>query len=237
MKSKKRVVMLVAISLALVFGIVFTICFLRLPAEPIYEGRPISFWISGSRLESREQQLQRAQIINKIGPEALPWLIRVSKRNDSMLLRWYKELWLKKPALQPYLPQPFSLKWISLRDNAHMLISRLAPGTRYEEVGAKAIVSTISNYKSYSLQFAFYNLGRFTNCGSIVVPVLLRGVTNPVVAQVAIAELQKFPGTATPYLCSMAASETGFIRPAKLALKKVNGERYLKFCEEQGLVP
>lgn len=64
---------------------------------------------------------------------------------------------------------------------------------------------------------------------------LLIGLTNVSTVDSAISAFQRFGTSATPILYPAALVETGFVRPAELALKKADPAAYEKLLAEQKL--
>ena len=86
-----------------------------------------------------------------------------------------------------------------------------------------------SNFKKQ----LFRCLGSFTNASEKVVPMLLTGVTNYTTFDASLESLQRFRAAAAPSLYRMAREESGHIRPAELALEKIDETLYLKLLDEK----
>jgi len=239
-----------------VIGILATIAtglvlLLRSPPEPSYQGAPLSYWLkdpiternlhfTGNSPYDRDTMARlakRTAVIGSVGPEALPWLIAAAERDarsESLLNRKYSQLYKSSPVVRWCLPQPRSrLPALSYYDILRLL-SRLAPGTSYEERALNVILlfhkqPTRPRYFEVRCDM----LGCFTNHPSKVLPWLLIGLTNANTGYPAVLAFQRFGTSATPVLYPVALSETGFIKPAELALKKADPVAYERLLTEK----
>jgi hypothetical protein len=200
--------------------------------ELLYGGAPLIKWLDGT--------MHKRGFPSAIGPEAVPQLIRITE-NRPTLLQWiYSRLYrVSQPvnkslpkAVQGFSPvQGFSLM---VRFNAARELSRLAPGTESETQAVAALLSLGPQVgKFYQKQYWFAHLSAFTNCSDKIVPVLLTGVTNPATFDSSVTALKRFGYAGVPELYRMAKTESGFIRPAELALQKIDEKAYLRLLDEK----
>ena len=82
----------------------------RRPAEPVYNGRPISFWIKcliSTQNASKERLPQASQDLPNLDTNALPFLLKSLECRDGAFRRKYLSLFQRMPnRLQSVLPQP-----------------------------------------------------------------------------------------------------------------------------------
>jgi hypothetical protein len=76
-------------------------------------------------------------------------------------------------------------------------------------------------------------LAQFTNNPTEVFPLLLVALTNVGTVDSAVAAFQRFGASATPVLYPRALSESGFVRPAELALKKADPAAYERLLTQK----
>lgn len=106
------------------------------------------------------------------------------------------------------------------------LIGRLAPGTKYERKAVNALLEAITNgsahYNGKALKKAAYqHLGAFTYSQEQIIPILVSGLHEPGMSGACIAGLVKFGTNAIPALRNASLSETNHVRPATVALEKI----------------
>jgi hypothetical protein len=220
----------------------------RDPAEPVYDGHRLSYWLECGGLDPTyirgglqpsdiESTLnQRRQVFNSVGPEALPWLNRgleefitrkkfrsathivIDLHSGNIGIGLTREPWTQKPIYACY--------------NTMNLLSKLAPGTAYERKAA-SLIAQVPNFRGGFLEYQILILSHFTNCPSIVIPVLLAGLTNSFTLEDSIDGLRIFSEQATPKLYQMALAETGSVVTASQALKEVNREAYSRMRKEK----
>jgi HEAT repeat protein len=110
----KRRRLLVAFAMVLVPGLIWLVCYLRRPPDPVYQGKTMSAWVKqemqsgtgsidsvGGALVSgapmvttyRTSNKTFAYLLNDRGPDILPYLIKALKARDSRL--WEPYVWLR----------------------------------------------------------------------------------------------------------------------------------------------
>jgi HEAT repeats len=81
------------------------------PAEPVYEGKPISYWINRPGLIDKYggSDFGRSTFAVKIDSNDIPYVIKALRQRDSGLNVQYARLWMKLPnAISNRLPAPVS---------------------------------------------------------------------------------------------------------------------------------
>ncbi|HVR34315.1 MAG TPA: hypothetical protein VMS21_00525 [Methylomirabilota bacterium] len=209
----------------LIVGLVVLVGVFR-STEPVYRGAPLSLWLDGTMSRRGVPWQEQREVWDSVGPEALPWLVRFVGLQEGMADRKYHEWYYKQPPSQQpsYLPKPRLWQKRTARYNAAQILARLAPGTEYEDRALDSLLP--SGFRDRDAPVWFHLLGSFTNSGERVVPVLITGLTNPVTFEASLGSLEKFGTAGSPRLLEMALKESGFVRPAELALEKIDPERY-----------
>jgi len=206
--------------------------------EPVYEGVPLTEWLDGTMRTTGVPPSKVASVIDSIGPEAIPHLLAIVEGRVLLSQRIYSRLYgFLQPATK-YLPKPRLGFTLTARYNAARELSRLAPGTQSEGRVVAALLSLDPGLdKRYERQYWFTQLSAFTNCSDKIVPVLLTGVTNPATFDASVEALSRFGTSSVPDLYRMAKAESGFIRPAELALKRIDEKTYLRLSDEKSSPP
>src|SRR5436190_3993435 len=79
--AKKRRILLVALLVVVVGGIIWLCLQLAEPPEPVYKGKPLSYWFEGYTYKRNRQQPpthdQADEAIRQMGTNALPILLRM----------------------------------------------------------------------------------------------------------------------------------------------------------------
>ncbi len=243
--ARKRLV-LIFVAGSVVLAALLMLSLRRDLAEPVYNGHRLSYWLECDNLDptyirgglqpSKNERTvnERRQVFNSIGPEALPWLNRgledfITRKKFRSATHIYvnihsgdwgltREPWTQKPIYACY--------------NTMNLLSKLAPGTAYERKAA-SLISQVPNFRGGFLEYQIFLLSHFTNCPSIVIPVLLADLTNSFTLEDSINALGIFSEQATPKLYQMALAETGSVVTASQALKEVNREAYSRMRKEK----
>lgn len=197
------------------------------PREPQYHGVGLSAWLDGTMYATGASS---SQVVESVGSEALPWLTHALEINDGKSFRnkvyqWYRRFYLESSA-QRFLPKPPIPRWQIARHNALTVLARLAPGTPYERRVLNGILSTDADGDREFASIRLHSISRFTNFPDLVVPALLGGLTNPATFDVSVDGLRHFRASASAPLYNMAVKESGTIRPAELALEKVDPDAY-----------
>ncbi|HZV35431.1 MAG TPA: HEAT repeat domain-containing protein [Verrucomicrobiae bacterium] len=125
MKSRKAIALFVLSALTLATGLYFYLT--RTGPEPVYEGKTLDVWLEqlqpyvysstgfflGYHPPAEIDHAKRA--IRKIGPQAIPFIVRKLDQNDSPWRNSYRELWPKLPVLfQKMLVRPKPIEFGSL---------------------------------------------------------------------------------------------------------------------------
>jgi len=204
------------------------------PREPMYRGEGLLKWLDGTMVKKGIPKVEMIDLLESVGPEAIPWLIELLEKRDTPLDRRYLRLYRKLGASRRWFPEPRILRMQTARFNAARTLSRLAPGTKFENRVAKDLVSFDCQGDRHTTRVLFHFLGSFTNSSEIAVPFLLTGVTNPVTFESSVGALQRFGTVAVPSLYRMAQAEADFhIRPAQLALQKIDTTAFQRFLDEK----
>ena len=215
---------------------VIVLCSSSHPAEPEYRGVGLSQWLETTRVRPNAASVEEMVVVLKsVGPEAVPWLIRFLGQREGVLDKGYLLLyqkWLYRYRSR-WLPQPRLFRFQGARFNGVDLLSRLAPGTAFENRAVDVLLSFEHIDDSTFKNQLFRCLGSFTNSSQRVMPMLLIGVTNPATFDASLKGLQSFGADAAPALYRMAQRETGHIRPAELALEKIDEGLYLQLLDEK----
>jgi len=202
---RKRYVLLIAILLlAFAAGLAWQ---LSQPREPMYEGRPLSYWLEGynfdSRTETSEQSADLA--MREIGTNAIPTLLRMLQESDS----------------------PLKVKFFALVERQSLIKVRHVTAVErnysafkgFESLGASARVAVPVLIQIYGRNnsdetriFTACSLGAIGPAAKAAVPILLSGLmaTNPAVRFNAVLALGKIHSDAEmvlPYLTN-ALSDT-----------------------------
>ena len=117
-------------------------------------------------------------------------------------------------------------------------IGMLAPGTEYEDRARKVILRVVSEARSDRdselRRMSYHFLGSFD--GNEVVVALIDGLRERRMTGVCIESLVKIGTNALPELTKAAAHESGYVRPAGLALEKIESEiRELRLRDRIGV--
>ncbi len=230
----RRTRALIAVSLLGIITTVVVLVFRGTP-EPKYQGVGLSKWLDGTMAKPEPKRMR--EVMRSVGPEALPWLFQAAEGEPQfryVLYRKYAQLYRSSSIVRWLLPKPGPDLSHVAHYNALLLLSRLAPGTAYEERSLSAILGLRQpTSKPNSFEVECGMLSQFTNYPNKVLPTLLISLTNTRTVDSAILAFQRFGTSATPVLYPVALSETGFVRPAELALKKSDPAAYEKLLAEK----
>jgi hypothetical protein len=222
----------IGLGLALII-VIFLVLGAGVP-EPKCRGVGLSQWLDGTMIaQGRANLRQMLDALDAVDPAAIPWLIQLLESRENIIERLYFRLYMRSGSLARRLPMPRHFRSEGARFNGVRLLSRLAPGTEFENSAVRALLSLEHQGDNGFKNMLFYNLGSFTNFPDRIVPVLLTGVTNPPTFDASVEALKRFGTWASPSLYRMAQSETGHIRPAGLALEKIDASTYQSLCDEK----
>lgn len=93
------------------------------------------------------------------------------------------------------------------RHNAVGTLANIAPGTKFEEAAASAIISRTTDANQALREHAYSSLGAFTNQMDKVVPMLLHGLRNPAVRDFAMISLRRLGTNAMPIVRKKVQNE------------------------------
>jgi len=201
--------------------------------EPKYEGIGLSRWADGTMARQRGP-MPMLKVLQSVGPEALPWLVEEAGRQGTLrhrLYLLYVKVYISSSLAQRLLPRPGPDISSTRQENVFGLLARLAPGTSYEERAVRALLAVPPKPPVFETRFRL--LGSFTNYPRLVLPALLPGLNHPSTVDAAVSAFERFGTSATPVLYPKALIESGFIRPAELALKKADPVAYEKLREKK----
>lgn len=230
---KRKIYWLLAAALGI--PLVAIVLFVTGPSEPKYRGIALRRWLDATvvteKIVTREEWHLALETAGE--PETIPWLMRLVQSRDSLLDRQHLQLCRKYAWARKWLPKSRLGPFHTARYNGARMLARLAPGTEFEGKALNALISMQPDGTTDFRGQQFHWLSRFTNSPQLVVPVLLTGITNVPTFDASVAGLQRFGAAAVPSLYHMALPETGFIRPAELALEKVDPDAYRKLRDEK----
>ncbi len=135
MRINRRVLVRTAIALLCCSVLLALLTNWLRPPEPIYDGHPISYWISrpinlahsGPVVSYLDLTLEYSLSFPVMDSNAVPYLLPALRRSDGLFSSkgWYFKVWLKAPMwLQRRLPSPD--RAASARYNAAAILSRFA---------------------------------------------------------------------------------------------------------------
>ena len=242
--------LIVALSVIIGYG------FWKHPTEPSYNGIPLSAWLEGTAGGNGIVSPEMLVALRANPEEVIPWLLDYLKTDPSPFQRPYALFYLRvhqpsrliiagKPGpsapgnrwafFRKWLPTPRTFRTAHGRYYGLPLLAELAPGTAFERQTLEYLIAPQSQTgigNSHTRIDRLQLVGNFTNYPDVAIPILLAGLTNAGTAGVCIGSLQRFGASAVPGLSRMARSETGFIRPAEVALEKIDAAAYQKIREE-----
>jgi len=91
----KNARLLAASLLAGLFGAV-ALVYLTRPGEPVYEGKPVSYWVRGLASIQMTHNAASNEAFQHIGTNALPVLIKMLRTKDSKVKLWLRNLYDKQ---------------------------------------------------------------------------------------------------------------------------------------------
>ena len=186
-KSAKRILLLLALAaIGAMLGIE-----LRRPPEPVYAGKPLSFWLDQltpapatgaySWLVVRDEAVVTAQVrqaeraIHSIGPQAVPFLLDKIKREHSMAARLYAAVWQKIPqGLRQRLSPP---KQFNRYGNPHSQIVWALETLEPEVV--PALIAALNDSNSDIQITTLAALGGFGTDAAQATPTLMKLARHP----------------------------------------------------------
>jgi HEAT repeat protein len=163
--SRKRLFKLLgALLVFILLGVVWQILHPH-RAEPIYQGKPESFWINS--LGGRYSE----SLVSDLGSNMVPVLLKaVAKRGDGMP-KSYQTLWQKLPTwAQRRIPQPVNPA--AVRSNAMLIL------VQGEYADAKTLISLLKNNHDPVVRKIAAN-GLFINSTDAVTVALIQAVNDP----------------------------------------------------------
>ena len=126
------------------------------PSEPIYNGKPVSYWISRSGSYFTRQPFP----LLSADSNAIPYLIKALNTQESVLARPYARLWFSLPFwINKYMPQP--LNAAQMRSSAAMSLGALGGVAK---PAIPALLRAMKEDKSQEVRgWSAYSLGRLGN--------------------------------------------------------------------------
>ena len=133
MRTKRRR-LFAALFLVLIGGTIWLVAVPREPPEPLYQGKPLTFWLGRSYfhpLNLADQQAATAAV-QRAGTNAIPTLLRLMRARDSKTKAWvFNWLHLKHPcASRPPLLIRHTKNWeayYALSGSLAVMHTRLCP--------------------------------------------------------------------------------------------------------------
>src|SRR5207302_533671 len=116
--------------------------------EPVYQGKPVSFWIAGLAAHDARNQ----EVLADMGSSAVPYVVRALKSEEggvikSIELGWHR-LWIRLPGpLQRLLPNPTLRTGIDRRDLIYVLRAMGPAAEPAVPVLAQELKDSDSNYR------------------------------------------------------------------------------------------
>jgi hypothetical protein len=207
-----------------------------MPPAPIYNGRPLSQWMSGAAFYHGATRDDFTRALHSIDSNAVPWLVWYLQQNsrgpsDRPLLQTELFLWRFKIGFAASGLQKIQDKDQN-RNTALILLASVGPGTCFEEKVLRAIVESKSPLSDLD-EGRILAVSRFTNHLEIVLPVLCAELTNSAMRQQTVDALAQFGPTAVSNTYAMALSEPGTNGPATSALFYMNRTAWKNCVEEK----
>lgn len=231
----------------------------RTPTEPTYNGIGLSSWLEGTAGGNGpvgtpvSQDLLASLRTNR--EEVVPWLLAYLKSGSRTFQRRYAKFHSEAnprtfPGMAgqrvptgpgnrwsfigPWLPTPVYYRTGSFYGLP--LLAELAPGTRCEGQVLDYLIAqqfqTGDGHGEMRINVLKW-LGNFTNFPDRVIPQLIAGLRNAGSVGVCIDSLDRFGTNALPQLYRVAQLETGYMRPAEVALEKLDPAAYEKLRAEK----
>ena len=73
------------------------------PSYPVYQGHRLEFWVEESLSVDRLARQRAAKVLNEIGPEAVPFLLRLAQQKDSVVIEYLRSIKIGRQILHPPL--------------------------------------------------------------------------------------------------------------------------------------
>jgi HEAT repeats len=152
-KKRRQYVVLVLIGGV---AIAVVLAHARRPQEPMYQGKPLSYWFD----QVRQPGLEPAQTaIRQIGPKSVPFLLGQVRDQDASLRRVHRAIWLKTPTvLQRLIPKPtpvdrslgVRIKW-ALRPLGSTVIPELAAALHDHSLAVRFVaIDVLGSMEAYA---------------------------------------------------------------------------------------
>jgi len=167
----------------------------RRPPEPVYSGVGLSQWLG----EGVSNVHRMVEVINSVGPEALPWLVSAL---PGLEFEQRYETWLQRLSQKNPVANRLLLKFTNPRRHAAYfracwLLGRLAPGTSFETKALRAFMPRRPEDDSELIKIRLWALGRCTNSPDKAIPILISELTNSATVDKAVDSLGNFGSLAT----------------------------------------
>ena len=138
------------------------------PREPVYDGKPLTYWLNKNPDYATGQLLMIAQQILAMSPRsitadsnAVPFLVKALMRDNGLGAAFYRDwLWPKLPApVQKRMPRPWRNDLVC--EHAAAILASMGP---MAETAVPALVMTLKQSKNPFVRemavLALYNIGR-----------------------------------------------------------------------------
>lgn len=127
--------------------------------------------------------------------------------------------------------------FLGVRMNLFHSIAALAPNSDFEASAVDALVKNIEGENVDCARSAYYFLGAFPNQAERVIPILIKGLNNSLMFDASLEALQKLGKLGVPALLQAQKQERSTIRPAELALEKIDPDAAKRAIEEKERLP
>ena len=188
----KRVQIALAVLLVMLAGVI-TWQALRL-REPVYAGKPVSYWIARSGEYYVGSDFGRIGGFPRADSNAIPYLLKALERQDGLFGQAYFRRWIRLPyRIQRLLPKPVDAE--QMRYSTAMSLGKMGAVAR---PAIPALLRAMKEDKSEQVRaFSAWSLGRLGNQERMVITALTEALNDkaPFVRQMA-AEALRMSGPA-----------------------------------------
>ena len=132
---------LIALTGAVASGLIGCAIYFLLPHEPVYQGRRLSSWVADLHPHKSEEQQRRAEsALKAIGPDAVPYLLKLLQHREPPLREELREVsWKTKRFLG--IESVYELPWVeSVERQMHLIAAFSALGS-----SAKPAIPALTN--------------------------------------------------------------------------------------------
>jgi HEAT repeats/PBS lyase HEAT-like repeat len=193
----------------------------RAPKEPVYRGKPVSYW---TRLSRHAIQDDSVRVVRAIGPAAVPCLTNQLRLRDSPLKKALLWLWPKLPrAIARHFPPP--VKASVLRAGAAWDLVELGPAAKE---AVPTLIKALNDDDLYVRLDAAAAFGRIGRDAAPAVPALAKALSDQhggvrYNAALSLGRLGPLAKAALPALIGCLHDQDADVRrEAKAALKRID---------------